>query len=322
MKKVRDSFAGVVLVLILILYIRHQSPNPHLRYVSPSASSSSIFASNRLHKIVSPDIFNKRPMSSMFVNNLQTESPSNCVKMIVVLTFPLLYQPKVRLSHPDLSLVDLDRRMEEYISSLQSTLMHVNVEEIHFLFDDVALPSYVESKIYSNGIKLKFHRVYDSHKTSNIFEYVFTHLQGKLVMVTQADCYPERGFHLINKTVLSKNRLMYALTRHGHLEDSCDLSGEFCDQKTYVGSHDAYVFVPQGRFPLSASVYLHKKTTTWGIDLLIVWVFENILRYRVLNPCKVIYIYHRHCSFVRDVKRVRVNTHNTTGWSPPTDKLV
>ena len=208
--------------------------------------------------------------------------------------------------------------MDEYIKSLGNTLAHPRIGSVHCLYDQKALVGYVRRRISS--YKLQFHFVQETHLALSLFQFGFQSLHGRLVMVLQADTYPAHGFEHVAGDAMRKLKLFYALTRHGRMEATCDMSGDFCDNRKYVGSHDAYIFVPSGALSAKHSAILNKNVMSWGIDLVIAWAFHD-MRYRVLNPCRVIFIYHLHCSWVRNAGRVRVNTHNTTGWFPPTSNL-
>ncbi|XP_071119025.1 uncharacterized protein [Haliotis cracherodii] len=246
-------------------------------------------------------------------------------RISVVLTFPYLLDPTWNSpGYSTLSLSQKEARAEEYITGLSRTLIHPHIHEVHLLYDQDLLPDHVNKKLSSVSIqqKLFFHYLQNTRQALSTFRFAFEKLQGRLVMVTQADVYPERGFDLIDIERLKSERLMYALTRHGRLEESCDMSGDFCDEgRKFVGSHDTYIFVPQGRLTASAIDSLTTDTMAWGIDLVITWVFQNVLSYRVLNPCKVVFVYHIHCTYIRNTGRQRVNTVNTTGWIPPTSDL-
>ncbi|XP_041367689.1 uncharacterized protein LOC121382227 [Gigantopelta aegis] len=236
-----------------------------------------------------------------------------------VLTFPLLTDPHWNShGYRHLTYQQREARMDEYIESLANTLAHPRIGSVHCLYDQEALVGYVRRTISSN--KLKFHYHNETHLALSLFRFAFQSLHGHLVMVLQADTYPAHGFQYVVGATMRKKNLFYALTRHGKMEATCDMHGDFCDDREYVGSHDAYIFVPTGELSARHGDVLNKKTMSWGVDLVIAWVFDD-MGYRVLNPCKVIFLYHLHCTWVRDVGRVRVNTFNTTGWFPPTTSL-
>ncbi|XP_067679676.1 uncharacterized protein [Haliotis asinina] len=246
-------------------------------------------------------------------------------RISVILTFPHLLDPSWNSpGYSALSLSQREARAEEYITGLTRTLLHPHIQDVHLLYDQDLLPDYVRKKLSNVPFhrKLFFHYLQNTRQAISTFRFAFEKLQGRLVMVTQADVYPERGFDLIDIERLKSERLMYALTRHGRLEESCDMSGDFCDEGIkFVGSHDTYIFVPHGYIPPSAIKFLSTDTMAWGIDLVITWVFQNILSFRVLNPCKVVFVYHIHCTYIRNTGRQRVNTANTTGWIPPSSEL-
>ncbi|XP_050418550.1 uncharacterized protein LOC126831919 [Patella vulgata] len=250
------------------------------------------------------------------------------MQLDVVLTFPLLTDPTVHKtsSYSPFSIKQLEARLSEYITGLQRTLDHRYVSKVHFLYDQSPIIKFIRTQIKNNLDKLVFHEVSKPRQTNKIYEFVFSNLSGRVVMVTQADVYPGHGLDLIKKDVMISKKLMYALTRHGQLEENCDMrlrrqKSNSCSRRGYIGSHDSYVFVPEGTLLPAASVSLNHSANNLGIDNIIIWTFQTILKYRVLNPCKVIFVYHLHCTELRNRDRKRVNGKHNKGLSRPTDKL-
>ncbi|KAK6165465.1 hypothetical protein SNE40_022389 [Patella caerulea] len=243
----------------------------------------------------------------------------------VVITFPLLTDPVIMnsSSYSKYPREKMEERLAEYITSLERTLTHPYVSNVHFLYDQPQTIRYIQTFVTTNQNKLLFHKVNDSTLSSTTYEFVFSNLSGRLVMVNQADVYPGHGLDLISKDVMVSNKLMYALTRHGRMERKCDMRpGITCTDKGYIGSHDTYIFVPKGKLPPAAWNALNHHSFVLGIDNVLIWTFENILKYKVLNPCKVITMFHYHCSGVRPTARSkRINNKSNTGRSRPTDNL-
>ncbi|ESO95797.1 hypothetical protein LOTGIDRAFT_160344 [Lottia gigantea] len=245
----------------------------------------------------------------------------------IVVTFPYMLDPTFKLiAHGARNETDKMQRMEEYMTCLKFTLNHRFISRVHLLYDQPSIVRYIISRLdHSIRNKITFQLVKDAVISLTAFEYVFSNLQGRLVMMMQADNYPGDGFNLVDKNLLREKKLMYALTRHGQLESACDMrkekSSNTCAKGKYHGSHDGYIFVPNGNLPTNATKIMNVKSYKFGIDNLIIWMFKNVLNYKVLNPCKIIHIFHVHCSGVRNrdnIKRVSKGRH---GLQPPTDKL-
>ncbi|KAK6165499.1 hypothetical protein SNE40_022418 [Patella caerulea] len=271
---------------------------------------------------------NRQPCSQA-ISNLQTLPISTVGEEVlllldVVITFPLLIDPVIMnsSSYSKYPREKMEERLAEYITCLDRTLSHRYVSNVHFLYDQPQIISYIQTHVTTNLKKLIFHKVNDSSLSSIAYEFVFSNLNGRLVMVNQADVYPGHGLDLISKDVVVSNKLMYALTRHGRMEKKCDMRGTTCTDKGYRGSHDTYIFVPQGKLLPAAWKALNHRSSTLGIDNVILWTFKNILKYKVMNPCKVITMFHYHCSGVRPTAAAkRINNNKNSGMSGPTDKL-
>ncbi|XP_055959166.1 uncharacterized protein LOC130014256 [Patella vulgata] len=248
------------------------------------------------------------------------------VLLDVVITFPLLTDPVIMnsSSYSIYPREKMEERLAEYIKCLEITLSHPYVSNVHFLYDQPQIIRYIQTHVTTNQNKLLFHKVNDSTLSSTAYEFVFSYLNGRLVMVNQADVYPGKGLDLISKDVMVSNKLMYALTRHGRVERKCDMRpGTTCTDTGYRGSHDTYIFVPQGKLPPAAWNSLSHRSSAFGIDNVLIWTFKNILKYKVLNPCKVITMFHYHCSGVRPTAAgKRVNNSTNTGMSRPTENLM
>ena len=42
-----------------------------------------------------------------------------------------------------------------------------------------------------------------------------------------------------------------------------------------------------------------------GMENVLMWYFEKLMGYRLLNPCKIVYVYHNHCVPVKLVQYTR-----------------
>ena len=91
----------------------------------------------------------------------------------------------------------------------------------------------------------------------------------------------------------------------------------------YFGSHDAFVFSIKKERHVNDFAVLNFNGDSDGQENVLIWFFRNVLHYRVLNPCKVIHIYHQHCSKIHTRSGGRVNKGPLAknGISPFTEKL-
>ena len=89
----------------------------------------------------------------------------------------------------------------------------------------------------------------------------------------------------------------------------------------YIGSHDAFAFVLTETPDKEDLALLRHSNDQFGVENIMIFVFQKKLNYEVINPCFVLYIYHVHCARVFSKKRVRVNRYDTTGMVTFIDQL-
>ncbi|KAK6190494.1 hypothetical protein SNE40_002354 [Patella caerulea] len=245
-------------------------------------------------------------------------------KIHAIVSMPLLTKKDLQTEQYRTSTIEeIEERMSEYVTGLQNTLNHECVHRVHFLYNESNVVDYVKAHVKINTTKLVFNRVEDPLHQATYFDFAYEKLQGEMAMYTNIDVYPGEGFELINKDDLISKKLMYTLTRHGKQEKNCDMSKTniTCDRKGYVGSHDSYIFVPDG--PLSPQIRkaLNFRSVVFGQENVMIHTFRNLGHFKVTNPCKVLFVYHIHCSNLRDSTRSRINTSANTGRARPTDTL-
>ena len=114
---------------------------------------------------------------------------------------------------------------------------------------------------------------------------------------------------------------MYTLTRQVKGEEKC---GEVdkCREMEYEGSHDTFLFHLTEPIPDSALQHLNFKYPYWGVENVVMWMFQHKLGYCLLNPCTILETFHLHCTNLRNPNRKRVNKKKNTGLAPFTDSLV
>ncbi|KAK6190493.1 hypothetical protein SNE40_002353 [Patella caerulea] len=315
----------LLLVLILaIIYIltNHAESNKgemKANHVKESQPLDEVMTSN---KPLPPQqkMTTKQPLPSQ--QKMTTKQP--LPKIYAIVTMPLLTKKDLQTKKYRTSTIEkIEERMSEFITGLQNTLNHECVYRVHFLYNESNVVDYVKAHVKINTTKLVFNRVEDPRKHVTYFDFAYEKLQGEIAMYTPIDVYPGEGFRLINKDDLISKKLMYILTRHGKQEKNCDMGNisKNCNRKSYVGSHDSYIFVPNG--PLSPEIRkaLDYWSIVWGQENIAIHTFRTLGHFKVTNPCEVLFVYHIHCSNLRDSTRYRINTRANSGMAPPTDTL-
>ena len=141
-------------------------------------------------------------------------------------------------------------------------------------------------------------------------------------MVVNGDISLENGIDLLQAHV--DDNTIVALSRHA-AKDRCFVShgtnpgANQC--KTYVGSHDAFVFrrkLDTNAISKLAGIFPHY----WGAENVAIHELSKIPGVRFTNPCNQVRIYHQHCVpyFSASKKAApRVNRGGRSGVVPPTD---
>ena len=130
------------------------------------------------------------------------------------------------------------------------------------------------------------------------------------------------GVELIDVDKFKQEDICYSLTRSVE-PDACpnSLGSAHCG-RPYVGSHDVFVFSLKKKRSIFDFTPLDFNGDTNGQENVLIWFFQNVLGYRVSNPCKVINIYHQHCSRIHtSFSTGRVNNNGRSGTAGYTDQL-
>ena len=221
----------------------------------------------------------------------------------------------------------LQERQSEVEMTLQDNLNNEKVATVHVLFYHPAVALYLLKLPLKNSKKLVLHITNRDPTERENFEYIQNFLKYKIVVLMHMDILIGDGWDMVNKTHLKTNKLVYALTRHSITNDStCDAAGLFatCHQGSkYIGSHDAFVFYSDQDFP---SEMLNEFATfganSNGIENVIIWYLREKMGYKVINPCRKLVIFHRHCIPIRNTDRKRFNRNGKNGLAPFTDEMV
>ena len=156
-----------------------------------------------------------------------------------------------------------------------------------------------------------------------LFEFISQKLLGKDVIFNNADVYLGEGFENVDPAVVDEQNIVYSLSRQVAPESKCR-DNDYC--KHYHGSHDAFFFRLHRPLPETFFQDLKFPFCSYGMENILNWLFESQLQMCVLNPCRILPIYHYHCSNLRMSKpRKRMNyspRFKNRGNPRPTKKLV
>ena len=105
-----------------------------------------------------------------------------------------------------------ESRMQEIVESIRKTLIHPEVGKVYLFYQDELLIPYMEKQNLDHKEKMVF--VPNMEDTmATLFRYANEHLDGHVVMVMNADTYPDEGFEKLDFTRLRGKNLIYSLSR-------------------------------------------------------------------------------------------------------------
>ena len=70
-------------------------------------------------------------------------------------------------------------------------------------------------------------------------------------------------------------------------------------------SHDVFVLYIAANVTMEMLMGLDFGQNGAGMENVLMWYFEKLMGYRLLNPCKIVYVYHNHCVPVKLVQYTR-----------------
>ena len=217
----------------------------------------------------------------------------------------------------------IEARMAEVIDCLQRNLNHERIAFVHTLVFREETINYLQSLNLENSQKLIIHKNEESPTMLHEFMYASKYLQGKMVIISHQDNYIGEGWQKVDHVVLKKGHLMYALTRHpSPSKCSATVTAANCGgDYPYMGSHDTFVFYVNGSLARHKLVEIDVTPNMSGIENVLIWIFKTRFNYRVLNPCKVLIVYHSHCVPIREMGRERINVEGKNALVYFTDQL-
>ena len=93
------------------------------------------------------------------------------------------------------------------------------------------------------------------------------------------------------------------------------------------GSHDSFLLHLTEPLPAEALGEMEFMLSDLGSENVVLWIFQTMLKFCSLNPCRILETFHLHCSHLRgNYKRPRVNVKDGDKWhngmAPFTEKLL
>jgi len=217
----------------------------------------------------------------------------------------------------------LEERMSEILECLQKNLNNNNIANVHVLVFGEETIIYLQSLQLQNSRKLILYKNDNWPTILDQLTYASNYLQGRMVVMCHQDNYIGEGWEKVNHTVLKRERLMYALTRHPSPSKCNGTTTSFhCGEGfPYLGSHDAFVFFVNETIDRQKLVELDVTPNINGMENVLMWIYKTRLKYRILNPCKVLFVYHMHCIPIRETGRKRINNGGKSALVPYTNQL-
>ena len=217
----------------------------------------------------------------------------------------------------------LEQRMAEITTTLQSNLQHPNIASVHIMVREWESVQFLRSLDLVNREKIVIQFVNETVTMKMQLLYASRCLKGKIVSISHQDNMFGAGWNQLKPNILKEKKILYALTRHSALNSSCKAAKSFvCDDGArYVGSHDTFVFYVRSITSDQLKPLDSVTPNLNGMENVLMWLFRDILGYKLLNPCKILFVHHQHCISMREKDRRRVNTKKTTGTCGFTNKL-
>ena len=118
--------------------------------------------------------------------------------------------------------------MQEIVESIRRTLNHPKVGKLYIFYQDPQLILYLDKQDLDNSDKIVFVKNIND-TVATMFRYANEHLEGHVVMVMNADVYPDEGFELIDFKYFEERKLMYSLSRFDIVNYVVDVAFSHCE---------------------------------------------------------------------------------------------
>ena len=219
----------------------------------------------------------------------------------------------------------IEARQMEILDVLQDNLLHPVVERVHMLVWERGTAEYIRSLPLKNSEKLTLRITGKDVGLKEQLLYASECLTDRIIAISNQDNKIGKGWNNTEyHKILRDNDIMYALTRHSPIETNCTWLNDIgtCDDgEVHISTHDTFVLRAR---KWNAQVFDEISSITpdmLGMENLFMWFFQKKLKYRVLNPCKTLYVYHHHCVPIRGANRPRVNTGGRSVFIDFSDRL-
>ena len=208
------------------------------------------------------------------------------------------------------------QRRKEHITCLHRNLKHPLVRK-YYLFtdkDDAKIKDYLQLDQAPERAKIVHMPFKGLRETTYkiVFKYITENLKKRLVVFMGSDNYLGEGFEKVDVGYLKRKQVVYVLTRSGRQEAECLMTGN-CRQR-YLFSHDAYIMVPTFTLNAASLDWFAFPQHQWGAENIVIYILRRVLRLRVLNPCRILKVYHYHCSGYRPQNRTRLTSDSRSRW--------
>ena len=219
----------------------------------------------------------------------------------------------------------IEARQMEVLDVLQGNLLHPVIERVHMLVWEKDTAEYIRSLPLKNSEKLILRVTGKDVGLKEQLLYASECLSNRIIAISNQDNKIGKGWNNTEyHQVLRENNVMYALTRHSPIETNCTWLNDIgtCDYSEWqISTHDTFVLLAK---KWKAQVFNEISSITpdmLGMENLFMWFFQNKLKYRILNPCKRLYVHHHHCVPIRGANRPRVNNGDRSVFIDFTDRL-
>eukprot|EP00794_Sanderia_malayensis_P012709 gene12710-14014_t len=242
------------------------------------------------------------------------------------------YRNKIYIGH-GLPLNDtwIQARINEVLNVLAINLNHPQIQQIHILVREREAIDYLRRLPLRNSHKMFIRLTNDTIDMRTQIKYAGHCLKGRVVAICHQDNQFGQGWDKFQPAIMQNNKVMYALTRRTlakglHFSESCEGKNPAanCDPGyPYLGSHDVFVFHVKNEFTPELLKPLDEVTPElYGMENVVIWTFDKKFKFRVLNPCRILYVHHHHCISIRNKDKKRVNKAENTGYAGFTDQLI
>lgn len=256
--------------------------------------------------------------------DIEDEGKFHMVTNIILITHKAYHSNLLYKNQRPPTLNELEDRQHEIETTLQSNLNNDKVAAVHVLYFHPAVGKYLMGAKLKNSKKLILHLTRRDPTVGVNLDYIQKYLKNKYVILLHQDNFLGSGWEDVDLVQMRTQHLMYALTRHSITEKfPCDaaITASCNPGSMYLGSHDTFVFFADKDFSREMLKELDIVPSAAGMENVLIWYFRKVLKYKVINPCLKLVVYHSHCIPLREKGRKRYNQKGKNGLAPFTNEL-